>query len=205
MERVMVLPSNLYRNYFLDKCFIKEKDFPISHLELFAGSEPRLRDEIEGNMAFQQLVAYTVVFHPTLEKVFIAERISGEERLIGSYCLGFGGHVSDTDISFTYMDPISNAAVRELREELEIKNKSIFLNNLGYVRDIQSKTADHIGIVFLTILGAVSVKEKENLKGKWVTYDELKSNYYHKLEGWSRYILDYLYEDKYWSNKLKFK
>jgi predicted NUDIX family phosphoesterase len=200
----MVLPATLFRNKFLNKCIIKTGELPVNYFELFGQAEVRNRNEIEGNMAFQQLVAYTVVFHPSLKKVFIAQRISGEKRLVGSYCLGFGGHVSDSDGSFTYLDPISNAAVRELREELEIKNKSIFLKDIGYVRDLQSPTADHLGVVFVTILGAVSVKEKENLEGKWVTYDDLKSNYYHKLEGWSRYILDYLYEDKYWSNELKF-
>jgi hypothetical protein len=40
--------------------------------------------------------------------------------------------------------------------------------------------------------GTVSVKEKENLKGMWMTFEELKENY-SKFESWARHILDFLF------------
>ena len=117
----MVLPSNLYADIFRKKSFhpADNKDFDLN--TMIMDSEPRLRSEMEGNSLYQQLVAYTIIINPKKQKVFCAERIGGEPRLIGSYCLGFGGHVDIEDFGFMHTNPIQQTAIRELREELYIQ------------------------------------------------------------------------------------
>jgi predicted NUDIX family phosphoesterase len=61
-----------------------------------------------------------------------------------------------------------------------------------------------LGIIYLLDTGAVSIKERNKLVGRWVTYEELKSSIYHKLESWSRYALDFIYEDEYFHKNLGF-
>lgn len=200
----MVLPTNLYADIFRKKSFhpADNKDFDLN--TMIMDSEPRLRSEMEGNSLYQQLVAYTIIINPKKQKVFCAERIGGEPRLIGSYCLGFGGHVDIEDFDLTNTNQIQKTAIRELREELYIHNKELCLKHIGYVRDMTSNTSDHIGVIFLLETGSAFIKEKELLDGKWVSYEDFKSMYYSKLESWSKYIIDYLYETPEWKKYLNF-
>lgn len=153
------------------------------------------RDEAEGNPFYQQLVSYTLIFNPDKKKVFLGQRLSGENRLVNSYCLGFGGHVNDFDIDPSFKNNVFEiTAERELREELNIKKKNLNLNLLGFCRDLNSSTPDHIGAIYLLIAASITVKEKNTLSGKWVSYEDLISNYYHRLDSWSRYSFDHIYE-----------
>lgn len=164
------------------------------------------RNEAESNFLYTQLVSYTLIFYPEKQKAFIAQRISGDSRLLGSYCLGFGGHVSIDDINGKYSkNPIVNAAIRELREELVLKNKVLNPSLIGYVRDVKSNTSEHLGAIFILELGSAFIKETKKLKGFWISYNDLKNKYYDKLESWSKYALDFVYEDPILRNKLRFK
>lgn len=118
---------------------------------------------------------------------------------MNTFSFGFGGHVSLSDIEETAhdftADPVLNAGIRELREELYLNNKIINLKHLGYVRELTSKTSNHLGSVFLLTTGFAGIKEKDKLKGKWISYDDLKYSYYNVLESWSRAVLDYIYSN----------
>ena len=39
------------------------------------------------------------------------------------------------------------------------------------------------------------IKEEDSLIGKWMTINEIADNY-NKLENWSKYLIDYLLENK---------
>lgn len=168
-------------------------------------SEIHYRYKMEKNPAYLQLVAYSIIINPKKRQIYIAQRISGDERLLNTYCLGFGGHVSENDIDYsTLLDPITNTAIRELREELTIKKKILDLTPIGYVRDLKSTTNEHLGIVYYLEAASVFIREKDKLRGFWVSYEELKNVYYSKLESWSKYILDYIYESDFYRKKFNF-
>ena len=171
---------------------------------MIANVEVQDRDKMEGNPLYLQIVCYTFLINPKTKKIFIAKRISGDERLQDKYCIAFGGHVNTDDLQPLFYNPIVNSARRELREELTIRNKTIDLKHIGYVRDLNSDTSEHIGVVFYMTTGSASIKEKDSLEGKWVTYDELKFNYYHLLESWSKAILDYIYNNQYFRRVFNF-
>lgn len=191
---------------FLDRFFIPESESRFVLDDLVNSSISINRSMAEENSLFTQLVSYTFILYPEKKKAYIAQRISGDKRLLHSYCLGFGGHVSIEDINGKYspLSPIYNAAIRELREELVLNKKNIVPKFIGFGRDMHSSTSEHLGAIFILKTGSASIKEVEKLKGLWVTYEDLKNKYYDKLESWSKKTLDYIYEDPILSREYGF-
>ena len=150
-----------------------------------------LRSDAEYNPAMIQLIPYIIVTNKAHDKLYVTKRIAGEERLRDSMALGCGGHINPCDSG---RDIIMNAAFREMNEELNIHlTKDTELQQVGTVRDLSSETNEHLGIVILATARTVSVKEKENLKGAWMTYEDLVINY-SCFESWAKHILDYMFE-----------
>ena len=209
-EFIATLKDN-YQDIFKDRIFVSEAESKkyLNDIELCLQSDFQDRETVEGNKFFLQLVAYTIILNPDKKKIFVAKRINGDSRLNNKYCIGFGGHVDMKDFYFpdknSIPNPIYQTAIRELREELNIKNKSLELEHIGYVRDLSSDTSEHLGSVYFLITGSSSIKEKHSfMDGKWVSYEDFKNNYYSKLEGWSKNIFDYIYENPEMIKKFNF-
>lgn len=156
------------------------------------------RYDAEYNFAIVQLIPYVVVTNIAENKLYVAERISGEERLRKTYQLGCGGHVNPSDMIGT--DIIGNAAEREMNEELIITPDKSGLVVLGTVRDLSSPTREHLGIVYLVHSDDVSIREKNTLRGQWMDMSSLVLNY-EKFESWARYIIDHLFKNNKESGK----
>lgn len=151
------------------------------------------RYDAEYNTLFQQVIPYVVLTDSKMEQFYVSERISGEERLVGSYSIGFGGHINPCD---GYRNVIENCIERELNEEVSAKFIKEPLRLLGTVRDLLSTTNDHIGIVYLKRVSnktKIKIKENDKLKGKWMSIDDLYRLYGH-FESWGQYIIDYFYK-----------
>jgi len=148
------------------------------------------RHDAEYNPTMQQLIPYIIVMNNDGSNVFVTERIAGEERLQGSLALGCGGHINPVDSN----DVILDAATREMNEELNVKEPTPFVH-YGYVRDLTSATNDHTGLVLITraIGDEVDVRETESLRGRWMTLNELVSNY-GRFESWAKHIIDHWYQ-----------
>lgn len=202
-EKIAVLKEDSsLRHLFHDRVFVPIEDAKtyIDKKYLCYGAEYLEKHKAEGNIMYVQLVAYVIVINPKSGKIFIARRISGDNRLVDKVSIGFGGHVNSEDYDIInrcdFNDPVDHCAHRELREELSVKNKNLDLKPIGFVRDLASDTSEHLGVVYYLLTGSASVKEKDNMEGKWVDYDTFKENYYYELESWSKAIFDYIYEDK---------
>ena len=155
------------------------------------------RFDAEYNPAVVQLIPYTLVTNTTEDKLFVTKRIAGEERLQQQLSLGSGGHVNPEDFG---SDTLLTAAIRELKEELEIslKEKPI---RYGTVRDLNSTTDDHLGLVFVVHSDDVQVKEKDILVGQWLDMPGIVDNFY-KLESWAKLIADHLFLNNEKTGKL---
>ena len=151
------------------------------------------RWEAEYNDAFYQIIPYIIVTNEDESKFFISKRIKGDERLLDVLSLGFGGHINPID---GFHEVILHGLTRELNEELDIDpiSRACFV---GTIKDSTSPTHEHIGLVFAIKAekNKVFIKEKNVLEGKWVTKKELFDEY-SKFENWSKYIIDYLYDNK---------
>lgn len=185
-EQVFVVPYNQTKK-IPDK-FTSAKYVKTSLTEWESKGRFVLRHDAEYNFALQQLIPYILVTDSTNDKIFVTKRIAGEERLKGSLALGCGSHINPVDSG----NIIMNAAIREMNEELNIKLKKNKLVFAGYVRDLTGATNDHMGLVFIATADRVSVKETENLKGRWMDLNELIAEY-EKFESWARHIIDYFY------------
>ena len=167
-----------------------DKFSPEMPQNLYGGSFT-LRSDAEYNEALIQIIPYILVINKAHNKMYVTKRIAGEERLKDSLALGCGGHINPEDFG---KDLIFNAAYREMNEELNIRlAKGTDLVTVGTVRDLNSATREHLGVVMIATAGSVSVKEKENLKGIWMTYNELVANY-SSFESWAKHILDYMFD-----------
>ena len=147
------------------------------------------RHDAEYNEALQQLIPYVLITDVTGEKFYISRRIAGDARLTGALSLGFGGHINPIDGT---TNVIMNGFERELNEEVFIKRKKAPVEFLGYVRDLNSPTKEHIGLVMMVKARYVKIKEENVLEGLWMTLPELVDNY-HKFESWAKHIIDYLF------------
>ena len=199
------ITTSRYTAPFIGKVFVPDKDLPFgfTDTELYLDADFIPRNEAEGSASCLQLVSYTVLLNPDKKKIFVAKRKGGDNRLDGSFCIGFGGHVEVRDYQIEDSEvpnPFLKCAKRELNEELRIKTGEPEPKHLGFARDLSSQTKEHLGSIYYVTIKSASIKEKNSFSfGRWIGYEEFKDRYYFKLESWSRAVFDYLYEDEYYS------
>lgn len=190
-EKIFVLPINAIEN--IEDKFVKMRPDKDIWSKYDNTGKYIYRYDAEYNPVFQQLIPYLLVTNKDESKYFIARRIKGDHRLVDNLSLGFGGHIDECDGT---REVVLKALSREMNEELDIDpiTKAVFM---GTIRDITSKTNDHFGLVFRVKAeeGDVFIRETENMEGVWMTKEDMFINY-PKFEGWSKYIIDYLYENK---------
>ena len=181
-EEVLVIPTQ-------EVAYIPDK----YHTDYFSLKDKTVkfifRYDAEYSLEYTQIIPYVVVTNTKGDKLYVTERLGGEERLKGSLSIGSGGHINPIDTS---KNTILTAAKRELSEELNISEQSIAtIKRQGTVRDLSSPTNDHLGIVYLVRTSRVSVKEKDVLRGKWFDREQLILHY-DRFESWARLFIDHL-------------
>lgn len=187
-EKVFIVPANIIEN-IPDK-FTKSKHDPKVWSKYDNVGKYIYRHDAEMNPAFQQIIPYLLVCNEDESKFFVSKRLAGDHRLNDKLSLGFGGHINECDGT---NDVVLHALSRELNEELDI-DPLTKAQYIGTMRDMASKTNDHLGLIFIVKAkeGDVFIRETNKLSGEWMTKQEMFDEY-HKFEGWSKYILDYLY------------
>jgi predicted NUDIX family phosphoesterase len=149
------------------------------------------RNDAEGINVLQQLIPYIIIRDENFN-ILVTERLTTttEERLHNKYSLGVGGHINPEDGS---MNVLFKSAVRELNEEVSLEVITTPLRFVGYARDINGPTNDHLGCVFVldVLRQHVAIKETDKLKGIWMTQAEMEIKY-PKFESWSKFIIDYM-------------
>lgn len=157
------------------------------------------RGDAEENFNFKQPIPYALIRRG--DSIFVYERLSGggETRLHGKLSLGVGGHMNpmsdkmDEPFEIVLVDNLK----RELEEEIEIIADSSTTRIVGFINDETNAVGRvHIGIlavIDLPDLSEVNVRETEQLRGHWMTLEELKQEEtYSRLENWSKIAVDTL-------------
>ncbi len=148
---------------------------------------PRYRAELD--MGYRQIIPYCLLMCE--DKIFTTKRLKGDERLVGKYSIGIGGHIEKKDGEGPSL--IRAALHRELDEEVYIGANIEKVEILGYIyMDESPVDSVHYGLAYGIHLDDfdVEVKEKDTLEGSWHTKDELmdlKEN----LEDWSLYCIEH--------------
>jgi predicted NUDIX family phosphoesterase len=153
--------------------------------------EFRLRDEVEVDPQWRQIIPYAVVTR--WDQVLLVERLraGSEARLHDQLSIGLGGHINPSDHP-NARDLFEGGLARELREELYIG--AYFSKALGLIHSDEGPVSQvHTGLLYrIRTLGDVRVRETKKLAGRLVGSDVV-GNQLGRLEGWSRLAFDFLY------------
>ena len=202
-EQVFVLPytetAEIPDGYTPIKSIIKE-------LDMSKGSFV-LRCDAEGNPALQQIIPCAVI-RDMDGNVFVSKRIDGDDRLKGKLSVTFGGHINPCDAVKCHISSKDDIAITGLRRELgeettlyddkKFKKQDILpemasINEKGYVRQLDSTTPEHIGIIYEVCISKkvkriLKIRETDTLEGIWMTTADLIREI-ERFEGWSQLII----------------
>lgn len=150
--------------------------------------EDKLRYEAELDPNWKQIVGYCVIRKG--RNYFVTHRLNktGEQRLIGAYSLGTGGHA-------TTCERVGDSIRRELEEEVGLTDDMIIGKQLvGYIlSEDTAVNAVHLGLVYEVVVNTDDVHclETEKLAGEWMPVENVRKLYEEdELESWSRYVVE---------------
>jgi len=153
--------------------------------------ENKLRYEAELDPSWKQVIGYCVLRKGN--EIFVTHRLnnSGEQRLVGAYSCGTGGHATNGE-------RVADSISRELEEEVGVTDNMIIGKILkGYILDEStSVNSVHLGLVYEVTLNTKDIRciEQEKLTGEWMTIDDFLVLYKEgKLESWSALVAQNLF------------
>ena len=155
------------------------------------------RATVETDPSLKQIIPYMLVSWQ--DKIFTLHRQKGqtEKRLHHKYSIGVGGHINPVELTKSSDDKkniIEKGLERELHEELSV-NCPYQYELAGFLNDDSNPVGEvHFGLVFKVSVEdgpAVTVAEKDLMKGEFMTADEIKK-FYPDLETWSQIVFDNL-------------
>lgn len=185
---VFAVEDNVIKSYHQNGCDgVSTKEIE-RHLCDVGEFIPRYRAELDRE--YRQIIPYCMIICE--DKIFTTRRLKGDERLVGKYSIGIGGHIEKEDREGDSL--IRNALYRELDEEVYMKSEIDKIELLGciYMNDTPVDSV-HYGLAYGIYVDGfdVKVKEVDTLEGSWHTRDELlrlRDN----LEKWSIYCIEEL-------------
>jgi predicted NUDIX family phosphoesterase/thymidylate synthase ThyX len=172
-EILVVKRDTLFNNGDFHGFMPKERrDFSNLILQNFEYQERN--DELENNPSIQQIIPYVWIMNPITGKVFIYQRSNegGEGRLHNKYSGGVGGHI-DKETEYYSQNPIVDAMMRELKEEVTMKNYPT-PKFVGFLNDETEMVGRvHFGVVAIAETKE-DVKPAEHMsKGQFYSPEEI--------------------------------
>lgn len=186
---LVIKRESLFNNKeFQGFCPINLNDFTETILK---NSEYQHRDDkLENNPSLQQIIPYVWIVNPKTKSIFFYKRSTeGEEgRLHNKYSGGVGGHI-DRITEEKSENPIIDAMMRELKEELTMQNYPT-PKFVGFLNDDSEPVGKvHFGIVALAETEENAQPAQHMSHGQFYTIEEaeiLLSNPKNELESWSK-------------------
>ena len=154
----------------------------------------KLRSKVEKDNTFKQLIPYTILVYQNTVFSYRRGKLLSEDRLLGKYSIGIGGHISVQDQNLfktTYYEGME----REVNEEIYLKSN--YIEKLVAVLNDDSNDVGkvHFGLVHKFILESPNVRKKEKSINEptFLTIENLKQNY-NKYENWSQICIDEIHK-----------
>lgn len=166
-----------------------------------AGAEPivawieaggfKSRPAMEADPSFKQLIPYILLRCGQQVYRYWRTKKAGESRLHHLYSLGVGGHIDqgDDNLFTSSRELLQEAAVRELREEVQLAETPV-LRPIGYINDDENEVGQvHLGIVYEAWLTSTEITTRESAlaRGEWKLIQELRDVEY---ETWSQFLVE---------------
>jgi predicted NUDIX family phosphoesterase len=164
-ERVLVVPTELFRRVGYFQGFCHEPDRYLAELLDVRHTSYRQRGEMEENPDFKQLIPYVIFRHrtPAGDQVFQYSRGRGmgEKRLHAKRSIGVGGHIAIEDQISTDAVPYNEGMRRELAEEVVI-DTPYTERCVGLINDDETPVGRvHLGVVHLVDVQRPVVRNRE--------------------------------------------
>lgn len=201
-NKIMTVPKSLITT-LIDEKFDSVESIMMINRNL----KPAYRRDAEFDTENLQVIPYMIIVGADLESesgdlcVFTTHRIGGDNRLVGKYSIGTGGHIENGEA-------IGNAIVRELMEEVGLDqyhwfdlsgNAAAFSHagtaDVAIIYDESSEVNSvHAGLILVCTvedMNHVAVSEPDKLEGEWIKVEDLFTDYDAKglLEDWSHIAL----------------
>ena len=157
--------------------------------------------ELENNSAWQQPIPYVWLVNPQTKKAFLYQRDTkgNESRLHNKYSGGVGGHIDKKETIDGQGDPVTQAMIRELKEETVMSQYPI-PKIVGFINDDSEPVGEvHFGVVAIAETTHEVKPAEEMAHGRFYSIEEINeifNNPSTNVEGWTRmswpFIKDYL-------------
>jgi len=191
-EILVIKRDTLFRdNYFQGFKPLSETDYLSTILTNHEYQERN--DSLESNPDFQQPIPYVWIVNPQTRQVFAFKRAANknytETRLRNKWSCGVGGHI-DKDTEHQSQNPIQDAMMRELKEEVQIAFYPT-PKIIGFINDDDNDVGKvHFGIVALAeTTHPVEKGDEEMSHGQFYSIQELEnifSNPENDVENWTK-------------------
>jgi len=137
-KNILVVPSEKLN---LEEGFIPKTKEEILALEKMAIY--RIREEMEVDENFQQLIPYVAIKKGDKILTYKRSQTGGEGRLYDKYAIGVGGHIDEPD-------NLVKASLREIEEEIDLKLSEEDLQFVGLINLLGTEVDRvHLGIAIL--------------------------------------------------------
>ncbi len=196
-ERVMVVPTSLFRELGYFQGFCPDVEPYFEQLTSPANTSYRLRREVEEDPSFKQLIPYVIFQHHQDEQTTLFQytrgKGQGEGRLHSKRSVGIGGHISAEDADGDGA-PYQVGLQRELDEEVIIETPFTF-QCVGLINDDETPVGQvHLGVVYLYTCERPDIKPREAdiIETGFRPVAELLGDL-EGFESWSQICLDSLF------------
>ncbi len=136
--------------------------------------EFKRRGDVEEDVSFQQIIPYIIFNYGDEYFLYKYLQKTREQRLVGTYQLGVGGHINPIDGECG--DVLEGGMMREWNEEVDFRGNLISKNFIGIINDESMPVEEvHIGLVynFTGDSDNISIKETDKMGGRLVDLKDI--------------------------------
>jgi len=144
------------------------------------------RKDAEVDPHYKQLIPYVILRYGETIFAYRRGKLLAEERLLGNYSIGIGGHISVHDTNWfgtTYEEGVRREVNEEIKIDSKYKEEIVALIN----DDSNEVGKVHFGVIHIFTLDspAIRAKEKSINEAKFLNLLKLKKDI-QKFENWSK-------------------
>jgi predicted NUDIX family phosphoesterase len=165
-EQVLVVPTAVFHRLGYFQGFSSAVERYLQELLSPRHTSFRLRDQVEEDPGFKQLIPYVIFRHRRPDGAaslfaYTRGKGQGESRLHLKRSIGVGGHISAADASVQGGDLYAEGMRREVEEEVAVGG-TITSRVVGLINDDQTPVGQvHLGVVHLCDIDQPSVHPRE--------------------------------------------
>lgn len=194
MEKVLCIAADAAKELGVSKGFNHNRDLALEVVNANDRHVFRIRDHVEEDPSFLQLIPYCVLFSKAAGDVrylaYDRGKSGGEDRLHAKLSIGVGGHINPIDAD-DGQHLFRSGMHREVSEEVVLQGEPIF-ECQGMIYDPSDKVGRvHLAVIYTAEVPEAKVEAREDCleNARMLTKDQLRKRA-DQMESWSRLVLE---------------